>query len=186
MNITNEIIKRCRKGNDSAYQELYNLSIRYVYAIVASYISDSESVKDVIQETYAGVFTSIKKYDSKKGNFKLWLRGICVNKCIQHYRKQNKFSEEIYFGDLLAPHPIETPDYEGLTREDIIQLLEQMPEGYRTVFLLVVIDGYNHQEVGEILGISPQTSRSQLHRAKNWIKKNIEPKHLDEYGIQRV
>lgn len=186
MIISDELIRACRKGSNAAYQELYGLTIKYVYAIVSSYISESESAKDVIQETYTGVFISIKKYDTKKGDFKYWIRRICVNKCVQHYRRQNKFSKESSFEELLYPHPAETPDYGKLTREDIISLLEQMPDGYRAVFLLIEIDEYSHQEVGEMIGVSAETSRSQLHRAKKWIKKNITQQDLNSYGIQKI
>lgn len=186
MNISDEILKKCGRGNNTAYKELYGLTIKYVFAIVSSYLSNTETVKDVIQETYAGVFISIRKFDREKGDFKTWLRRICINKCVEHYRRQNKFSEISSFDALLYPHPKKMPEYDILTREDIISLLDQMPDGYRTVFLLIEIDGYSHKEVGEMIGVSINNSRTQLHRAKNWIKKNITEQDLNRYGFQRI
>lgn len=184
--ISKQTIEGCKAGKDKCYKELYDETIRYVYTIVTSYIIDSESAKDVIQEIYAGVFMTIKNFDEDKGGFKFWLRGVCINQCVKEFRNKNKYSFELRIGDMLSlKTPFENPTFNDFTREDLLKLLEDMPKGYRTIFLLFVIDDYSHEEISEMLEISSQTSRSQLHRAKNWIKKNILSLNLNDYGIQR-
>lgn len=185
--ISKQTIEGCKAGKDESYKELYDATIRYVYTIVSSYIIEPESAKDVIQEIYAGVFMTIKNFDEEKGDFKNWLRGVCVNQCVKEFRNKNKYSIELRIGDVLSVTThFENPTYNDFTREDLLKLLEDMPKGYRTIFLLFVIDDYSHDEISEMLEISTQTSRSQLHRAKNWIKKNILPLNLNDYGIQRI
>lgn len=184
MKVSKKLILRCREGNNAAYQELYGITIKYVFAIVSSYISNSEKAKDVIQEIYTAVFISLKSYEAELGDFKFWLRRICINKCVDDYRKNKNHTKIVGVENVISLHPFETPNYGNLTREDIIKMLFKMPSVYRNIFLLVEIDEYSHKEVGELLGISTVNSRTQLHRAKKWLKKNISNEDLKKYGIQ--
>ena len=139
--------------------------------------------KDIIQEIFAKTFTTIHSFDEKKGEFKYWIRKIAVNECLMNLRSKPKL-------DVVALNidhdSIDTgsPEKIELTREDITDLLLNMPEKYKIVFMAYIIDGFNHKEIAQQLNISPETSRSQLNRAKKWIKSNIfkNNKHI-AYGI---
>ncbi len=170
--VEKSIIHAVQKGEDAAFKGLYQASIRYVYSIVRRYVTNESEYADVIQEIYARVFLSIQSYDEDKGAFKHWLRRITVNQCLQHYR-QGK-SPRLYIS-LDVVQEKETDDdlhLNHMTREELELLLQKMPIGYRQVFMLVIIDEYSHKEVGALLDITPETSRSQLSRAKSWLRKN--------------
>lgn len=144
-----------------------------MYTITRRYITNESEIPDVIQEIFARVFLSIQTFDASKGSFKSWIRRLTINQCFQHYR-QGK-SPRLHVALDSAPEIEDSDDgLEQLSKEDIEKLLQQMPEGYRQIFLLVIIDEYSHKEVGALLDISPETSRSQLSRAKKWLRnKNL-------------
>lgn len=152
---------------------MYNCCIRYVYAIVKRYVSNESDYQDVIQEIFARVFLGIDSYNANKGEFKFWLRRLAINQCLQHYR-QGKSPNLVVSIDAIAEMEDGVAEQlSNLTKAEIAHFLSRMPEGYRQVFMLVVIDEYSHKEVGQLLGISPEASRSRLSRAKRWIRKNL-------------
>ena len=171
--VETSIIALIKKGEQAAFKVMYQSSIAYVYAIVKRYIPSESNQEDIIQEIYARLFLSIKNYDETKGDFKSWLRKIVVNQCLESYRqgKSPKYLvplEVASNSNVVDKHPLNE-----LSKEEIENLLSNMPEGYRQIFMLGIIDEYSHKEVGKMLGISPETSRSQLSRAKNWIRKRV-------------
>ena len=153
-----------------AFKDLYEKCIGYVYTITKRYITNESEIPDVIQEIFARVFLSIQTFDPSKGEFKPWLRKLVINQCFQHYRQGR--SPRLHIALDNAPE-IEESDLglNELTKEEIEKLLHEMPEGYRQVFILIIIDEYNHKEVGKLLGITTEASRSQLSRAKKWLRK---------------
>lgn len=171
--VSDQLIKQIRKRDNAAFKQAYEQSIRYVYTIVGRYVKNESDHADVIQEVYARVFLSIKSYDSKKGQFKYWLRRIVINQCFEHYRKGKP---EISIVSLEGVRPVDNSLEQRLSQlstKEIEQFISDMPDGYRQVFMLIVLDEYTHKEVGELMGISPAASRSQLSRAKNWLRKNV-------------
>jgi len=167
------------------YQRLlYNACIPYVYSIAKRYIPNAEDVKDQTQEVFATVFQKIDHYNADKGTFNSWLRAVTVNQCLSHLRKGKNLST-LNVVELTEKHEkAEDIDLDGMTREDVERILINMPIGYKMVFMLNVIDGYNHSEIQEMLGIRKETSRSQLTRAKKWIKNNLNRNNINSsYGI---
>ena len=171
--VSDQLIKKIRKRDNAAFKKAYEQSIRYVYSIVGRYVKNDSDHADIIQEVYARVFLSIKSYDSKKGKFKYWLRRIAINQCFEHYRKGKP---EISIVSLEGVRPIDNSLEQRLSQlsvNEIEQYISGMPEGYKQVFMLIVLEDFTHKEVGELMGISPEASRSQLSRAKNWLRKNV-------------
>ena len=166
-------INQCKNGDASSYKKLYELTSSYVYAIIKTYIRDEEYRKDIMQETYAALFTSIGTFDENKGEFKSWMAKITVYNCISFLRKNSKMKFDY---SLSLVEEIDDNDYvklHELSKNEINELLINMPLGYKTIFLLSVIDEYTHKEIAELLNITTETSRSQLMRGIQWIKKNI-------------
>ena len=185
MNLNTKIISGCRRGNERAYRQLYENTIGYTYSIVSRYISDADRRKDITQEVYASVFQHFDQYDEKKAPFKGWLRRIAINTCLMQFRsnKLKVYNSEINEEDYYHEDHMKLND---LTREDIESFLKNMPEGYRTIFMLYVMDGYKHKEISELLDIDIQTSRSQLSRAKRWVRTQlIDTNKSENYGILR-
>jgi RNA polymerase sigma-70 factor (ECF subfamily) len=152
---------------------LYQRTIAYVYTVVKRYVSNESDYKDVIQEIYARVFLRLDTFDPQRGEFKAWLRRLTINQCFQHNRQGRSPRLFVPVDTVPEEEAGVTENKVQLTKAEIEEYLRHMPEGYRQVFLLVVIDDYTHQEVAELLGITPETSRSQLSRAKNWLKKKV-------------
>lgn len=170
--IDSTVIHAVKQRDQRAFQQLYEGCIRYVYAIVKRYVSNAVDHQDVIQEIFARVFLSIDSFDASKGDFKFWLRRVTVNQCIKHFHKHKAFSNLDPIETAANIQSNLTEKANTLSEDDILFFLEGMPEGYKQVFMMIVIDEYSHREVGEMLNISAETSRSQLHRAKKWIRDN--------------
>lgn len=170
--ISKETIIQCIHKERKAHKLCYETCAPYVYTIIKSYISDTDLRKDAMQEIFANIFNSMQSFDSNKGKFKTWIAQISINQCIAILRRRNKLK---LFVPLEGIHEnLEETDQmlNGLRKEEIEALLVKMPIGYKTVFLLSVVDDYAHKEIAELLDITKETSRSQLSRAINWIKKN--------------
>jgi len=178
------IISLCCKNDRKGYKALYEATIPYVYDITKRYISQAADRQDVVQETYAKVFKYIKSYDAKKGSFNTWIRKVAVNESLTYLKQQKKCSF-VMPSDIAELQPAaDTININGITRPDIEKVLQHMPDGYKVVFLLNVLDDYSHKEIGKQLGITAETSRSQLLRAKKWIRKHIvSNKNNNAYGL---
>lgn len=173
--IDKSLIRQCIRRDRTSMNRCYELCAPYVYSIIKSYINDESSRKDVLQNTFVQIFQSLRKFRSDKGAFKNWIATITTRSCLKHLRQNKKLALFIPYEDA---EPIEyTEDMESklsnLKALEIQYLLRDMPTGYKVVFMMSVIDGYTHTEIGKELGITPQTSRSQLSRAIKWVKKNI-------------
>lgn len=167
------ILVSVRRGDKASFKELYQSCIGYVYSIAKRYVSNESDHPDVIQEIFARVFLSIGTFDPAKGSFKTWLRRLAINQCLQHYR-QGKSPRVHMSLEVVSQLSYDTEEQlSRLTKEEIAAYLQKMPEGYRQIFMLVIIDDYSHKEVAEMLAISTETSRSQLSRAKKWLKARI-------------
>lgn len=167
------IIKSAIKRDRIAYKTIYETCSPFAFSIIKRYITDPIDHKDILQETFARVFLSLNTFDDAKGDFKFWFRKIVVNQCMQHLRKYKKLSLVIPISEVHEQHENLDEIITGITKSDIENLLTKMPLGYSRVFMMMAIDEYSHKEIADALNISEETSRSQFHRAKIWIKNNI-------------
>ncbi len=180
-----DIIQRCKAGEEHAYSQVYNTCAPYIFSIVKNYFSYTDDRKDAMQEIFAQIFISMKNFHPEKGSFKGWISKIAVYQCIGLLKKNSRFN---FIGTMdesnLSEVPIALDWMDKLSQEEIDRILRNMPLGYKAVFLLSVIDEYSHKEIGELLAITPETSRSQLSRAIKWIKSNLlTEKTQIAYGI---
>jgi RNA polymerase sigma factor (sigma-70 family) len=170
--IESEIILGCQEGK-AIYQK--ELVVRYspmLMTVCRRYARDQESAKDVLQESMIKIFRYIHKY-KPIGSFQAWMRRICINTALQSLDK-SCFKREISGLDELIAQPFSMPDvYSYLGTEELMVIIEQLPDGFKQVFNLVVIEGFSHREVSEVMGITESTSRSQLVRARNFLKKML-------------
>jgi RNA polymerase sigma factor (sigma-70 family) len=164
-----DLIEGCKKGNHSAFETLYTKYAKKMMAIALRYCNTTFEAEDLVQETFIKVFEKISTFDNK-GSFEGWVKRVLVNNSINHFHKTSK---ERTFEDVSE---IELPDdsvgniYSKISNEELLEVLKTLPYGYRTVFNLYVIEGYNHKEIGEICTISEGTSKSQLAKAKAMLK----------------
>lgn len=176
--VDQDIITSVKQRNPHAFKKMYECCIRYVYVVVKRYVTNESYHQDIIQEIFARVYLSIDSFDENKGEFRSWLRRVTINLCIQHYRKYTESINIVPLDAAVEQHSILQEKATKLSEDEIMLYLKRMPEGYKQIFMLVVIDEYSHQDVSEILKISPETSRSQLHRAKKWLRENLSSNEL--------
>ncbi len=171
--LNSNIIQSCINKERWAQKQCYESCAPYAFTIVKNYINDHELRKDTMQEVFANLFMSLKNFDSNKGAFKSWFAKIVINQCIAALRKTSNLNLHVPVTDYEEKLSFQLSELSSIKREEVEVLLKKMPDGYRTVFLLSVLDDYNHKEIAKMLSITPETSRSQLSRATKWIRQNI-------------
>ncbi|MFM7428582.1 MAG: RNA polymerase sigma factor [Flammeovirgaceae bacterium] len=166
-----ELIEGCRRLSRQAQQALYELYSGKMYALCCRYVKDKMEAEDVLVIAFTKIFERIHQFKGD-GSFEGWIRRVMVNESLGFLRKNKNMYVET---DIEAAE--REPNYEqldsALEAEDLMKLIEGLPTGYRVVFNLYAIDGYSHQEIGEQLGISENTSKSQLSRARVLLQKRL-------------
>lgn len=172
--MTEPILKACIRGERLAQQQFFTQYKGKMFALCLRYARNREDAEDILQEGFVKVFRDLHQY-SGTGNLEGWVRKVFVNTALQHIEKRKK---QFLFSELedMADVPDEGPDFapEEHPAQNLIVVLQQLPDGFRTVFNLHVLEGYSHPEIAEILGISVGTSKSQLLRAKAYFKKLLD------------
>ena len=160
-----ELIARCKAGDEEAHYRLYKLYSKAMYNVGLRITRSEEEAEDVLQEAFINAFRNIDSYRGD-ATFGAWLKRIVVNKAINavNRKKHDPIPDDDRWDVAEEEAP---PEYsEGLTVDRVKRCMEELPDGYRTVLSLYLLEGYDHQEIGEIMGISESTSKSQLNRAK--------------------
>jgi len=167
-----QLIEGCLNGNRSAQEELYNLYSRKMMGLCMRYVGDRETARDLMQDGFVKVFTSLNLY-SGTGPFEAWMRKIFVNVAIEHLRKKDFLYDTIELENI-HDYMEDDSTVSRLSAEVIMELMQQLPDGFRSIFNLFAIEGYSHKEIGDKLHISEATSRSQYARARQWLRKRME------------
>lgn len=166
-----DIIAGCKQGDRKAQELLYKMYASKMYAVCLRYSKDRMEAEDFLQEGFVKVFQNIHRYQPN-GPFGGWIRRVFVNAAIEIYRKnaRSPISQPDEMPDGVDDQ--ETP-IEHLGVKELIQMITAMPDGYRQVFNLFAIEGYMHQEIAAMLGISEGTSKSQYARARKYLQEVI-------------
>jgi len=176
-NLNQDIIDGCKAGDQKAQFRLYKLYYRSMYSVSLRIINDPVEAEDIMQESFLAAFEKIHSY---KGNvsFGAWLKRIVVNRSLDVLRKRKADWYDLEDPSLQLPVMEENQDNRNVDFqvETIKATMKDLPHGYRVVLSLYLFEGYDHDEIGEILGISNSTSRSQYARAKQKLLKLIEEK----------
>ncbi len=166
-----DIIQGCVKGDRKFQQVLYNTFSGKMFSVCMRYANDYNAAQDLLQEGFVKVFRNIEKFRGE-GSFEGWVRRIFVNTAIEHYRKQvNLYA--LHDSEVKAYEYYDNNALENLKHQDIMKMIQTLSDGYRTVFNLYVVEGYSHKEIGEMMGISEGTSKSQLARARYLLQRMI-------------
>ena len=166
-----ELIKGCRRGDRLAQKMLYERFAPKMFGICKRYLRSREDAEDVLGEGMYKVYSNIEKFRGD-GSFEGWIRRIVVNQALMFLRKKHNFQLTVEVSNIEVQTGISIED--ELAAEDILNLLNKLPVGYRTVFNLYVVEGYKHREIADIMGISINTSKSQLILAKKRLRTLIE------------
>lgn len=174
------LIRDIMKGNRMAMQELYSLTVRNMNAVCSRYVVDPDDVKDVLQESYLKAFSKIETFMPRDdGSLVAWLRRIVVNEALQLLRRKKLLNQLVSLDDVEdEPEDLtvsdQVTDYvSSIDIGDLMELVQQLPDGYRTIFNLYAIEKLPHSKIATMLGISEGTSASQYHRARKQLAQLI-------------
>lgn len=167
-----QIIKACKRGSPKAQEWIYERYAPKMFGVCRRYVKSMEDAEDVLVEGFYKVLTKIEQYGGN-GSFEGWIRRIMVNESLMFLRKNNPLKNAVELEHIDIEENT-TSIVEELKAQDILKLLNELPTGYRTVFNLYVVEGYKHREIAEQLGISINTSKSQLILAKRRLKELLE------------
>jgi len=171
------LIQACLQGDRQAYYELYRLYSKSMYNVGYRIVKDEGEAEDVLQEAFISAFTNLESY-RKDSTFGAWLKRIVVNKAINALKRKRmeRFPED---GQPEVPDEVEEPFLDfPFTVERVKNAIGQLPDGYRTVLSLYLLEGYDHREIADILSISESTSKSQFNRSKKKLKEILEDGQL--------
>ena len=179
-----DLIIECGKHNSKAQQILYDKYSRLLLGICMRYAKNKSEAEDILQDSFIKIFFSIKDF-SETGSFVGWLRRITTNTAIDYYNKNLKYKQHVEIEENILPEMgIMSFDEDLYTSDELREVLNELPTGYRTVFNLFAIEGYMHKEIAEMLGIDVNTSKSQYCRAKALIRTKLE--ELNQYSNIKI
>lgn len=165
------IIQGCRHSDPQSQKELYDRYAGLFLSMALRYTKQYEEAEDVMIHAFYKIFDKIDSY-SGNGSFEGWMKRVVVNEALMHIRKRTNLNLAVEISDIDQPETENVVD--ELQYEDLLSVLAQLPDGYRTIFNLYVIEGYKHREIAELLGISINTSKSQLILAKKRMRSMLE------------
>ena len=177
-----DIVEACKRGDRKAQFELYKLYSKAMYNICMRMLNSAENAEDALQNSFVDVFSKLDsfRFESSIG---AWIKRIVINNCINQIKKRRldfaELNDNLHF--VADENNVSTTAYsdEVLNVELIQKAIMQLPEGYRVVFSLYAMEGYDHEEIGEILGVTEATSKSQYSRAKAKLRQILQsPRHV--------
>lgn len=167
-------LRKALDGDNTAIEWIYRKHVRYLSALCSRYITEDEDIKDVLQESFIKIFTSLDSFKYHgEGALKAWMAKITLNETLKFVRNNSRLPI-----DSIDDKDMNIADGDSMETEDIPtdvlhQFIRELPDGYRTVFNLYVIDDKSHKEIAQLLGIKENTSASQLHKAKSMLAQKI-------------
>lgn len=167
-----EIIKGCLKNEASAQEKLYTLYARRMMAVCLRYTRSRAEAEDIFQDAFTRTFASMHTW--KGGSFEGWVRRIFVNTAINYYHRNRKYFDHVDSAYAESLASTETSAISDLSAQELYALVDQLPDGYKLIFNLYVVEGYSHTEIASMLHIAEGSSKSQLSKAKAYLKKLIE------------
>lgn len=173
-----ELIQGCKDKDIKAQGELYKRYSNVLFSICLRYSPNSTEAEDNLQDAFMTIYDKVEQFKDK-GSFEGWIKRITVNTVLQKYRKQKVFDikDEGQIEDTADDDVID----EGLPLDFLLRIIQELPDQYRLVFTMYVMDGFSHKEIGNLLGISDGTSKSNLARARGILKaKVIEYRNIEE------
>ena len=178
-NNNTELLKKAAKNNREAQHDLYKVHAPKMLSVCRYYIKDIQNAESVMLNGFFKAFKNLKSFKFQ-GSFEGWLRRIMVRESISFLRQQKKI--EFSIEDVTIPQDYSNNINSEIEVAQIQQLIDELPEGYKMVFVMYAIEGYKHNEIAEMLSISEGTSKSQLFKARQMLQKKIKELNKTSYG----
>jgi RNA polymerase sigma factor (sigma-70 family) len=167
-----DLINGCISKDPNSQELFFKKYYAFILGICLRYANDKDEARELLQEAYIKIYKSIQSFKFE-GAFLGWMKRIVVNTAIDHFRKKVR-QPDFYDSAEIADISVDPGIIENLMREDLLLCIRKLPQGYRTILNLYIIEGYSHKEISEKLGINEGTSKSQLFKAKKYLKRIIE------------
>lgn len=168
--VIEKLIDDCKQGNTKSQEQIYRLLAPKLFAVCLKYSKSYEEAQDNLQDGFLLIFEKINQYNFK-GSFEGWAKRVIINYILQQYRKQNVL--EIVSENYPEEEEVEIEE-DNISIDFLTRIIQELPDRYRLVFNLYVLDGYSHKEIAEMLEINIGTSKSNLARAKAILREKIE------------
>lgn len=164
-----QLVKECVAGNPIAQKTFYDRFAKKMMGVCLRYTSNYEEAQDILQDAFVKIYGKLPEFESK-GSLEGWIRRIIVNTALDQYRKNKKYLNDVDVDSV--EFMLEKKDFivESMNAEDLLKVVQAIPEGYRIVFNLFAIEGYSHKEIADKLGVTESTSKSQYSRAKKLLR----------------
>ena len=175
-----EVVSACLQGREDGHRMLFKMYISYAKSIAARYSSDDEEAKEIINDTFLKVFKNLSTYDFGLP-FRAWLRTIAIHTAIDYFRRKKKYAV-LSFQEQLPETQVSDTIIDQLSAEEIMALVRKLSPAYRTVFMMYVVDGFNHREIAELLNITEGTSKSNLSKARVRLQEMIAEENPSLYN----
>ena len=184
VDIEANILVRVKNQDRRAQQALYDKYAPLFYSICMRYLKQPMDAEDVMLESFYKIFNKIGQFNDQ-GSFEGWMKRIVVNESLMHIRKKKNLNLHIEIEKAYDAKE-DAVALDNLQYEELLALLEELPDGYRTIFNLYIIEGYKHREIADLLGISINTSKSQLILAKKRLREIYKKKHNRDFCSDKI
>ncbi len=177
-----ELLIGCKKGNPKHQRELVLQYSGMLLTVSRRYTPKRLSPEDILQDAFIRIFKSIDQFDENKGSLEGWMRRIVINTALKKLDRKfmkQEVSVEVFQDPILLPTV-----YDQMEAEDVMTLIATLPDGYRQVFNLYVIEGYSHKEIAALIGIREASSRSNLSRAKTILRNKLNNQKIQESWLK--
>jgi RNA polymerase sigma factor (sigma-70 family) len=167
-----QLISGCQNGDRRAQKQLYETYSGKMMGVCLRYCKDRETARDLLHDGFLKVFSHIDNFESK-GSLEGWIRRIMINTALEYLRKQN---DEGYKSNIEEAYTLTSNDVsilEKIQTEELIKIIQRLPDIYRTVFNLFVVEGYSHKEIADVMKITESSSRVYLTRAKQLLQEML-------------
>lgn len=168
-----QLIQGCLANNRKAQEGLYRMFYGFAMTIALRYSRDEQDAADIMSHAFVKLFKSIGNFDPSKGSLHAWIKRIIVNEGLDHIKTRNRFSENVEVETVAEPM-INNSALEAMGAEEIMKFVQRLPPATHAVFVLYAVEGYNHREIAERLGISEGTSKWHLSEARKTLQKQLQ------------
>jgi RNA polymerase sigma-70 factor (ECF subfamily) len=168
-----QILIGCKKGKKQAQYQFYELFKKLVFSVAMRYAKDVPEAQDIMQDSFVNLYRDLYQYEPT-GALGGWVRRVTVNTALMHLRKKRMLFSDVEIHTLAEHRQGQDDILSNIGAKEIMKMVQELPDGYRVVFNLYVVEGFTHKEIGEQLKISENTSKSQLSRAKKMLRGVLE------------
>ncbi len=172
-----QLLRGCKEKNLAAQKQLYDRFAKKMMGVCLRYADSPAEAQDSLQDGFIKVFEKINSYQAT-GSLEGWIKKVMVNTALDNFRKRKHERNNVEIDIIDINHSSYDEAHDNLSAKELLNIIQQLPAGYRTVFNLYAIEGYSHKEISELLGITESTSKSQYSRAKLHLQKKIQLENI--------